>query len=63
MSGSDRKDSFRPADQKKDSTKVESAEERAVRKRKESDNLDESLDETFPGSDPVSPFVPAPIPK
>lgn len=63
MSASDRKDSVLPGEHKKDSTKVESAEERAARKRKASDNLDESLDETFPGSDPISPFVPAPIPK
>ncbi|MGO4222465.1 hypothetical protein AB4Y64_11510 [Lysobacter sp. TAF61] len=35
------------------------AGERARRKRHESDNLDEALNETFPASDPVSPFVPA----
>jgi hypothetical protein len=37
----------------------ESAEQRAERKRKESDNVDHALEETFPGSDPISPFVPA----
>jgi hypothetical protein len=37
----------------------ESAEERARRKRKESKNVDQALEETFPASDPVSPFVPA----
>ena len=63
MSGSDRKDSFHPGEHKKDSTKVETADERAARKRKASDNLDEALDETFPGSDPISPFVPARVPK
>jgi hypothetical protein len=39
--------------------KMESEEERRQRKRHESDNQDEALEETFPGSDPVSPFVPA----
>jgi hypothetical protein len=29
------------------------------RKRKESTNLDDALEETFPASDPVSPFIPA----
>jgi len=37
----------------------ESPEERAERKRKESKNMDQALEETFPASDPVSPFVPA----
>ncbi|HZP66509.1 MAG TPA: hypothetical protein VFB32_09370 [Rudaea sp.] len=38
---------------------AESAEERARRKRKESANIDKALEETFPASDPVSPFIPA----
>jgi hypothetical protein len=29
------------------------------RRQHENDNLDEALEETFPASDPVSPFVPA----
>jgi hypothetical protein len=33
--------------------------DRMVRKEKESDALDEALQETFPTSDPISPFVPA----
>jgi hypothetical protein len=37
----------------------ESAEQRARRKEKESANTDQALEETFPASDPVSPFVPA----
>jgi len=37
----------------------ESPDERARRKRKESENMDQALQETFPASDPVSPFVPA----
>jgi len=40
----------------------ESAEQRARRKRHESDNQDESLQETFPASDPVSPFIPSKAP-
>jgi hypothetical protein len=38
---------------------IEDAAERARRKRHESDLQDEALEETFPASDPVSPFVPA----
>lgn len=37
----------------------ETDNERRRRKQKESDALDEALTETFPTSDPVSPFVPA----
>lgn len=37
----------------------ESPHERAQRKLKASDNMDESLKETFPASDSVSPFIPA----
>ena len=40
----------------------ETAEQRALRKRHESDNQDESLEETFPASDPVSPFIPTRAP-
>ena len=40
-------------------TAYESPEERAERKRKESRYVDQALEETFPASDPVSPFVPA----
>lgn len=32
------------------------------RKQHESENQDEALEETFPASDPVSPFVPARAP-
>lgn len=35
----------------------ETPEERARRKRHESENQDEALEETFPASDPVSPFI------
>ena len=37
----------------------ETTEERAKRKSKESANVDQALKETFPASDPVSPFIPA----
>lgn len=37
----------------------ETPEQRRQRKKKESRNLDTALEETFPGSDPVSPFIPA----
>lgn len=40
----------------------ESPTERQERKAKESANLDQALEETFPSSDPVSPFVPAKAP-
>jgi len=40
----------------------ESERERIERKRHESENQDEALEETFPASDPVSPFVPAKAP-
>ena len=38
---------------------TESAPAKRERERHADDNLDEALDETFPASDPVSPFVPA----
>lgn len=41
----------------------ETPDERRRRKADESANLDEALEETFPGSDPVSPFVPARAPE
>ncbi len=37
----------------------ETPAQRQARKRRESRNQDEALEETFPASDPVSPFVPA----
>lgn len=59
MTNQDRKD---PAidDRKKPAQETETERER--RKRHESDNQDEALEETFPASDPVSPFVPARAP-
>lgn len=37
--------------------------QRRERKQHESDNQDQALEETFPASDPVSPFVPAKAPE
>ncbi len=37
----------------------EDPQHRQERKEKASENQDEALEETFPASDPVSPFVPA----
>lgn len=42
-----------------DRTPEESERQRRDRKAHESENQDEALEETFPASDPVSPFVPA----
>ncbi|GGK06976.1 hypothetical protein [Luteimonas terricola] len=39
----------------------ESPGDRARRKDKESENQDEALEETFPASDPTSPFIPAKV--
>jgi len=40
----------------------ETEEDRCKRKEHESRNQDEALEETFPASDPVSPFIPAKAP-
>ncbi|OOG41382.1 hypothetical protein [Rhodanobacter sp. C05] len=61
MSTSDRKDLPHPDDPPPSTT--ETAEQRKQRKQRESSNQDEALEETFPASDPVSPFVPARAPK
>ena len=49
-------------DDRKSPTKPEDARDREKRKQHESDNQDQALEETFPASDPVSPFVPAKAP-
>ena len=43
----------------RDSGAPESPVEQHQRKSHESELLDEAVDETFPASDPISPFVPA----
>lgn len=52
----DRKD---PPSPEEDHERPESPGERRERKERENENQDEALEETFPASDPVSPFVPA----
>ena len=56
MHSHDRKD---PPDAPGAPPAEETPAERQRRKQHESDNQDEALEETFPASDPVSPFVPA----
>lgn len=55
----DRKDPPAP-DENRDCE--EAPHQRHQRKHHESQNQDEALEETFPASDPVSPFVPAKAP-
>ena len=62
MSNQDRKDLEHP-DRKSGPVAPETPETRQQRKDKESDNQDEALQETFPASDPVSPFIPAKMPE
>lgn len=57
MASHDRKDSPHPS--AGGAQRAESREARERRKQHESENQDQGLEETFPCSDPVSPFVPA----
>ncbi|HEU4774447.1 MAG TPA: hypothetical protein VFS82_08020 [Lysobacter sp.] len=60
MSTFDHSASLREADRdQRPDPACETSEERAARKQHESDNQDQALLETFPTSDPVSPFIPA----
>jgi hypothetical protein len=61
MSSKDRKDLPHPHDHQP--AQAETPAEREARKKKESENHEEALEETFPASDPVSPFIPAKAPK
>jgi hypothetical protein len=61
MSHHDRKDPDHPDDRDLPG-KPENAKARQQRKDRESRNQDEALEETFPASDPVSPFIPAKMP-
>lgn len=63
MSSHDRKDSEHPDCKKDGPTTPETPAMRQQRKAKESENQDEALQETFPASDPVSPFIPAKVPE
>lgn len=62
MASHDRKDSEHP-DCKNVATEPETPATRERRKKKESENQDEALEETFPASDPVSPFIPSKPPQ
>jgi len=55
----DRKD---PPEAPQERNPPETGTQRQQRKAHESANQDEALEETFPASDPVSPFVPAKAP-
>jgi len=57
MSSHDRKDPTHPHDRHE--PQKETAQQREQRKQRESDACDQSLEETFPASDPVSPFIPS----
>ncbi|HET6555605.1 MAG TPA: hypothetical protein VFG49_18905 [Dyella sp.] len=61
MSSNDRKDVQHDHDHPQQDAK-ETPQQREQRKRKESENHDVALEETFPASDPVSPFIPAKAP-
>ena len=56
--GQDRKDP--PIDG--DADQREAPHKKQERKEHESENQDEALEETFPASDPVSPFIPSKTP-
>ncbi len=60
MAPRDRKDPPLPGEQH---DHPETPHEREERKKREDENQDEALEETFPASDPVSPFVPAKVPE
>lgn len=55
----DRKDPPRSPDD----GSAETEHERREREIHENENQDEALEETFPASDPVSPFIPAKTPE
>ena len=61
MSTRDRKDLPVPGSDRP--SVPETPHERRRRKEHASRNQDEALEETFPASDPVSPFVPARVPE
>ena len=59
MTSRDRKDPPPPGSERNPPTPHEEKQ----RKAHEDRNQDEALEETFPASDPVSPFVPAKVPE
>ena len=65
MTSKDRKEPAHEKDapEKNRPGKHEQAGQREERKQRENQNQDEALEETFPASDPVSPFIPAKPPE
>ncbi len=59
MTNRDRKDPPPPGTGRQ----PDSPQQERERKQHEDRNQDEALEETFPASDPVSPFVPAKVPE
>lgn len=61
MSDIDRNGVNRILEHPRDAASVtpETPQHRSERKEKASENQDEALEETFPASDPVSPFIPS----
>jgi len=59
MTNRDRKDPPPPGTGRQ----PDSPQQEHERKQHEDRNQDEALEETFPASDPVSPFVPAKVPE
>lgn len=62
-SSRDRKDLAPGTDGPAGHHRREDEHQRLQRKQHASDNQDQALEETFPASDPTSPFVPAKIPR
>lgn len=62
MSSHDRKDIPHPVGHDAPA-EAEAVQAREQRKARENHNQDEALEETFPASDPVSPFIPAKMPE
>lgn len=56
------RDSKDPPASPRNPAPAETPKQRHERKEREDRNQDEALEETFPASDPVSPFVPAKSP-
>lgn len=63
MSRHDRKDVDHIHDKHHEAPERESRGRHVARKRHESENHDEALEETFPASEPASPFIPAKAPE
>ena len=56
------RDPKHPADSKDKRAPPETPRKDEERKQHQSEDLDEALEETFPASDPVSPFIPSKSP-